>query len=140
MNSTSETPALTGEVKDQLDKLIKLCRILEIEGHGDRTLGFASVRDPHDNGMWIKRSHIALGEVFDYRDFFHIGLDGKVYSGEGRCHGEWPIHASIFEMRPDVNAAIHTHPTLWLRRFFQHRTDAPRRISANLFPDAATAL
>jgi len=110
MNDISATPALTEEIKAELDKLIKLCRILEIEGHGDRTLGFASVRDPHDNGMWIKRSHIALGEVFDYRDFFHIGLDGKVFSGEGRCHGEWPIHASIFEMRPDVNAAIHTHP------------------------------
>ena len=110
MNDFSETPALTSEVKAELEKLIKLCRILEIEGHGDRTLGFASVRDPHGNGMWIKRSHIALGEVFDYRDFFHIGLDGKVHSGEGRCHGEWPIHASIFEMRPDINAAIHTHP------------------------------
>ena len=110
MNSISSKHALTNEVKNQLDKLIKLCRILEIEGHGDRTLGFASVRDPHGNGMWIKRSYIALGEVFDYRDFFHIGLDGTIQSGEGRCHGEWPIHAAIYEVRDDINAAIHTHP------------------------------
>ena len=110
MDSTLETPDLAQNVKFELDKLIKLCRILEIEGHGDRTLGFASIRDPNGNGMWIKRSHIALGEVFDYRDFFHIGLNGTVYSGEGRCHGEWPIHAAIFEKREDINAAIHTHP------------------------------
>jgi len=37
-------------------------------------------------------------------------LDGTVFSGEGRCHGEWPIHAAIFEKREDINAAIHTHP------------------------------
>ena len=110
MDSTLETPDLAQNVKFELDKLIKLCRILEIEGHGDRTLGFASIRDPNGNGMWIKRSHIALGEVFDYRDFFHIGLNGTVYSGEGRCHGEWPIHAAIFEKREDINAAVHTHP------------------------------
>jgi len=110
MDSNLETPALTEQVKVELDKLIKLCRILEIEGHGDRTLGFASIRDPHGRGMWIKRSYIALGEVFNYQDFFHIGLDGTVHSGEGRCHGEWPIHAAIFETREDINAAIHTHP------------------------------
>ena len=110
MDSTLKTSDLTEDVKCELDKLIKLCRILEIEGHGDRTLGFASIRDPNGDGMWIKRSHIALGEVFDYRDFFHIGLDGTVFSGEGRCHGEWPIHAAIFEKREDINAAIHTHP------------------------------
>ena len=103
-------PTLSAEVKKELDKLIKLCRILEIEGHGDRTLGFASVRDPHGKGMWIKRSYISLGEVFDYQDFFNIGLDGTIYSGKGRCHGEWPIHAAIFDARKDINAAIHTHP------------------------------
>ena len=103
-------PTLSAEVKKELDKLIKLCRILEIEGHGDRTLGFASVRDPHGKGMWIKRSYISLGEVFDYQDFFNIGLDGTIYSGEGRCHGEWPIHAAIFDARKDINAAIHSHP------------------------------
>ena len=103
-------PTLSAEVKKELDKLIKLCRILEIEGHGDRTLGFASVRDPHGKGMWIKRSYISLGEVFDYQDFFNIGLDGSIYSGKGRCHGEWPIHAAIFDARKDINAAIHTHP------------------------------
>lgn len=110
MSRVDNREDLTDAVAEELEKLIRFCRILEIEGQGDRTLGFASVRDPHGNGFWIKRSHIALGEVFDSRDFFHIGADNRIVSGEGRCHGEWPIHAAIFNRRPDIKVAAHTHP------------------------------
>jgi len=110
MDSGAVREGLTDEVVATLEQMVQFCRILEIEGQGDRTLGFASVRDPHGKGFWIKRSQIALGEVVDHRDFFHIGLDGKIYSGEGRCHGEWVIHAAIFARRPDIMALAHTHP------------------------------
>ncbi|MCK9508892.1 MAG: class II aldolase/adducin family protein, partial [Pigmentiphaga sp.] len=35
------------ELEGLLDKLARACRILEMEGHGDMTLGHVSMRDPH---------------------------------------------------------------------------------------------
>ena len=44
-------------------QLSQACRILEMEGHGDMTLGHVSVRDPDGRGFWLKRNRIGLGEV-----------------------------------------------------------------------------
>ena len=43
------------ELNAQLDKLARACRILEMEGHGDMTLGHLSLRDPLGRGYWLKR-------------------------------------------------------------------------------------
>jgi hypothetical protein len=47
MDSGTVREGLTDEVVATLDRMVQFCRILEIEGQSDRTLGFASVRDPH---------------------------------------------------------------------------------------------
>ncbi len=52
MDAPVERDGLTAELNREPEQLARLCRILEIEGHGDRTLGFASLRDPNGRGFW----------------------------------------------------------------------------------------
>lgn len=86
------------------------CRILELEGHGDRIVGHLAYRDPGGRGFWLKRAGIALGEVYDGRDFVLLDFKGRQLAGDGKPHGEWPIHAEIMLARPEIAATIHTHP------------------------------
>lgn len=68
---------MDSELTEQLDKLAKACRILEMEGHGDMTLGHLSMRDPLGRGFWLKRNAFGLGEIESYRDFVlvdHLSL------------------------------------------------------------------
>ncbi len=93
-----------------LGLLAKACRILEMEGHGDMSLGHLSLRDPRGRGLWLKRNRIGLGEVLGPADFVLIDFDGNQLAGEGGRHSEWPIHSEILRARPDVAAVAHTHP------------------------------
>jgi len=97
------------EIRTVLDDLARVHRILEIEGHGDMSMGHMSYRDPEGRGMWLKRGHLALSEV-TADDYLLVTLDGDVLQGEGFRHLEWPLHAEIFLARPDVNFVGHSHP------------------------------
>ena len=97
-------------LKACLDGLAQACRVLEMEGHSDMTLGHMSLRDPAGRGVWLKRAGISLGEVAGYEDFMLIDFDGHKLAGSGRVHKEWPIHTKIMQARSDVNAVGHTHP------------------------------
>jgi L-fuculose-phosphate aldolase len=92
-----------------LDELVMAHRILAFEGQGDRTSGHISWRDPQGRGLWIKRSHIGMDEVIERSDVHLIDFDGNLVEGSGRQHYEWPIHAEIMRVRPDVHAVGHTH-------------------------------
>ncbi|BDZ47205.1 class II aldolase/adducin family protein [Naasia aerilata] len=83
-------------------------RILELEGHGDMSMGHVSYRDPFGRGLWLKRGNLALSEVED-DDFILIDFDGNVLEGTGLRHLEWPLHAEIMRARPDVNFVGHSH-------------------------------
>lgn len=96
------------EIRAVLDDLARVHRILEIEGHGDMSMGHMSYRDPEGRGMWLKRGHLALSEV-QAEDYLLVTLDGEVLEGEGFRHLEWPLHAEIFKARPDVNFVGHSH-------------------------------
>jgi L-fuculose-phosphate aldolase len=96
-------------LRDQLDKLARACRILEMEGHGDMTLGHLSLRDPEGRGYWLKRNSYGLGEIASAADFVLVDGEGNKLEGEGGRHSEWPIHSEILRMRPDVNVVAHTH-------------------------------
>ena len=63
-------------------QLSQACRILEMEGHGDMTLGHVSVRDQDGRGFWLKRNRIGLGEVLGPKDFILVsfGFSAKVSS------------------------------------------------------------
>lgn len=101
---------LSDSLRAQLDELARACRVLELEGQGDRVVGHMALRDPEGRGMWMKRAGVALGEIFDARDFVLLDFDGKKLAGEGKSHGEWPIHSEILRLRPEMNATAHTHP------------------------------
>jgi L-fuculose-phosphate aldolase len=102
--------ALETDLRKQLDELARACRILEMEGHGDMTLGHLSLRDPQRRGFWLKRNRIGLGEVLGADDFVLVDWDGRQLAGSGGRHSEWPIHSEILRMRPDVEVVAHTHP------------------------------
>ena len=101
---------MSNSLRADLDDLARGCRILELEGHGDRVVGHMALRDPEGRGFWMKRAGIALGEVYDARDFILLDFDGNQLEGAGSSHNEWPIHAQILLARPDINATLHTHP------------------------------
>lgn len=101
---------LSNSLKANLDALAQACRVLELEGHGDRVVGHMALRDPDGRGFWMKRAGISLGEVFDSRDFVLLDFEGKKLAGDGKSHGEWPIHSEILRLRPEINATAHTHP------------------------------
>lgn len=130
MDSTADAAGAQIEApfRAELDKLALACRILEMEGHGSRTLGHAALRDPHGRGLWIKRWGITFGEVFDWTDFQLIDFEGRLIHGAGKRHSEWPIHAGILRHRPDINATAHSHPTHG--RVFS-AADAPLRPVSN---------
>jgi ribulose-5-phosphate 4-epimerase/fuculose-1-phosphate aldolase len=97
-------------LRKSLDELARACRILEMEGHGDMTLGHLSLRDPGQRGFWLKRNRIGLGEVLSADDFVLVDWDGRQIAGSGGRHSEWPIHSEILRLRPDVEVVAHSHP------------------------------
>src|SRR5690606_6756704 len=97
-------------LQEQLDQLATACRVLEMEGHGDMTLGHLSLRDPEGRGFWLKRNARGLGEILSHKDFVLVSFDGVKLEGEGGLHSEWPIHSEILRHRPDVQVVAHTHP------------------------------
>jgi L-fuculose-phosphate aldolase len=97
------------DLATQLDELCASHRILAAEGHEDRTSGHVSWRDPEGRGFWMKRSQIGMEEVLTPADLLLVDFDGKVVSGTGNRHHEWPIHSEILRVRPDVHAVGHTH-------------------------------
>lgn len=101
---------MTPELQSQLDQLARACRILEMEGHGDMTLGHLSLRDPQGRGYWLKRNAYGLGEIRSARDFVLVDHQGQQLAGDGGRHSEWPIHSQILLARPDVQVVAHTHP------------------------------
>jgi ribulose-5-phosphate 4-epimerase/fuculose-1-phosphate aldolase len=101
---------LEPDLRTGLDELARACRILEMEGHGDMTLGHLSLRDPAGRGFWLKRNRIGLGEVLGADDFVLVDWDGRQLAGAGGRHSEWPIHSEILRLRGDVEVVAHTHP------------------------------
>ena len=101
---------LSNSLRADLDELARACRVLELEGQGDRVVGHMALRDPEGRGMWMKRAGVALGEIYDAHDFVLLDFDGNKLAGDGKSHGEWPIHSEILRLRPEINATAHTHP------------------------------
>jgi L-fuculose-phosphate aldolase len=96
--------------RECLTEAARACRILDMEGHGDMTLGHLSVRESGGRGFWMKRNQIGLGEVLGPDDFVLVDWDGQQIAGSGGRHSEWPIHSEIFRARSDINLVVHTHP------------------------------
>ncbi|WP_375400086.1 class II aldolase/adducin family protein [uncultured Amnibacterium sp.] len=95
-------------ISNALDDVARAHRILELEGHGDMSMGHISYRDPFGRGLWLKRGNLALSEV-EGNDFVLIDFDGTMLEGTGLRHLEWPLHAEIMRARSDVHFVGHSH-------------------------------
>ena len=102
--------SISNSLAETLQGLAQACRVLEMEGQGDRIWGHMAYRDPDGRGFWMKRAGVGLGEIHDGRDFVLLGFDGEKLAGDGKSHSEWPIHSEIFKRRPEIMATSHTHP------------------------------
>lgn len=101
---------MTSRPDDLLNEAARACRILEMQGHGDFSLGHVALRDPAGAGFWLKRNRAGLGEIVGADDFVLVDMDGSKLAGSGGLHSEWPIHAEVLRARPEVNVVAHTHP------------------------------
>lgn len=110
MNATVVDHAPSVELIAALNETARACRILEINGHGDKIFGHVAMRDPEGRGFWMKRHMVSLGEIVDWRDFLLLDFDGLKLFGDGASHSEWPIHSEIMLARPDLNYSCHSHP------------------------------
>ena len=108
-------------IREQLEKAARACRVLEMEGHGDMSLGHLSLREATGRGFWMKRNRIGLGEVLGPDDFILCDFDGKQLAGSGGRHSEWPIHSEIFRARTGGQCRRSLAPVPRLRVFRRDR-------------------
>lgn len=90
--------------------LIDGCHILEAEGLHDMTRGHLTVRVPDDSTLFYMKPHrYGFAEVTT-ENVVTCNIEGEQVDGTAPRHSEVYIHSEIFRVRPDVNAAVHTHP------------------------------
>jgi L-fuculose-phosphate aldolase len=95
-------------IEDPIDLVVKGCHVLGDAQLSDMVWGHVSVRDPDGRGIWMK-AHLFGFEEIERENVLLVSFDGEVLEGNGRRHGEYPIHTEIMRARPDVNAVVHTH-------------------------------
>src|SRR5690242_2632503 len=77
------------------------------------SFGHVSVRDPRNPDRYLQMQAIAPRDV-SARDLITFDLDSNAINARGRpVYRERFIHGQIYQVRPDVNAVIHSHsPTV----------------------------
>ncbi|WP_285032746.1 class II aldolase/adducin family protein [Mycolicibacterium sp. lyk4-40-TYG-92] len=93
---------------DPIAQVIDASAALAVAGLTDMVWGHASVRDPDDNGVWMKASGWGFEEITADRVALVTPL-GEVAGGSGPRHLEYPIHTEIMAARDDVQSVVHTH-------------------------------
>ncbi|MDF2118671.1 class II aldolase/adducin family protein [Roseiarcaceae bacterium H3SJ34-1] len=110
MSGTTASNEMAQEgVEATLAELARAHRILALNGHVNMSLGHMAWRDPEGRGFWLKRSGLGFEEVGP-TDFILLDFNGRQLAGSGKRHAEWPIHAEIMRLRPDVAVTAHSHP------------------------------
>lgn len=99
-------PATAAEAREQV---ATACRIVARYGHEDLTLGHVSVRGPDPGTIHVKGKGKALGEVTP-DDVIEVRLDDPDAHLALGAHLETAMHLETYRLRPDIGAAIHTHP------------------------------
>jgi 3-hydroxy-2-methylpyridine-4,5-dicarboxylate 4-decarboxylase len=96
--------------REAIDQVVWANRILANEGIFD-TMGHVSARNPENPKTYF----IARGnapETVTKEDIIEVDMEGVVVTKtKFKPYSEWPIHAGIYKVRPDVNSVIHAHPT-----------------------------
>ena len=88
-------------------KLVDAIRMLEKADYIDHN-GHCSAR--RDANSFYINSGASVRGALTVDDIVAIDLDGKLVEGSAKPPLEFPIHAEVYRVRPDVNAVFHTHP------------------------------
>lgn len=95
------------ELLHPADQLVKIMARIYAYGMTTTSGGNISIKD--ENGdIWITPSGIDKGNL-TRQDIMQIKPDGTVI-GLHTPSVEFPIHANIYKLRPDLRAIVHAHP------------------------------
>jgi ribulose-5-phosphate 4-epimerase/fuculose-1-phosphate aldolase len=95
------------DLKTAIDDLVIANRILASEKVCD-AFGHVSVRHPEDPSKFLL-SRGRAPELIEASDIMQFTHDGAVYAGSGKPYLERFIHGAIYELRPEVQAVVHSH-------------------------------
>ncbi|MEM3921456.1 MAG: class II aldolase/adducin family protein [Fervidicoccaceae archaeon] len=70
--------------------------------------GNISARLPGASEFWITPSQVFKGALKP-DDLVKLNMDGEIVEGLLKPSIEWPMHAAVYKVRPDVNALVHAH-------------------------------
>jgi ribulose-5-phosphate 4-epimerase/fuculose-1-phosphate aldolase len=90
--------------KEPLAEAIRLLAHAELIDHS----GHGSLR--RDEGSFFINSGASVRSRLTAADIVAVDFDGRLVEGTARAPLEFPIHAEIYRIRPDVRAILHTHP------------------------------
>jgi ribulose-5-phosphate 4-epimerase/fuculose-1-phosphate aldolase len=95
------------DLKTAIDELVAANRILATEKVCD-AFGHVSVRRPDDpEKFFLSRGRAP--ELIEAKDIMTFDLAGNPVEGNGKPYLERFIHGAIYEVRPDVQAVVHSH-------------------------------
>jgi len=89
------------------EKLAQGCRMLVMIGLFDFS-GHISGRLPGSQTFFIHPMELSRAEVTP-DDMIEATLEGEKVGSQMTLPDETPIHAAVYQARPDVNSVIHTH-------------------------------
>ncbi|MCD9033306.1 class II aldolase/adducin family protein [Luteimonas sp. Y-2-2-4F] len=79
-------------------------------GYDEGVMGHISARDPeHRDTFWINPFGLSF-DLIKASDLMRIDYYGNVLEGDGFIHpGGAPLHSALLSLRPEAEAAVHTH-------------------------------
>jgi ribulose-5-phosphate 4-epimerase/fuculose-1-phosphate aldolase len=90
--------------------LAALYRITELFGWTDTIDTHMSVRIPGEPDCFLINNYGELFNETTASSLVKLGIDGKVYSTDGRFNAAgFTIHSGVYKARPDANCVMHTH-------------------------------
>lgn len=93
-------------IVDLKDEIIKYGKLLYAKNLSPATSGNMSVR--FGENFLITTSGTCLGDL-NYDDIVLINYSGELLEGSKNASSEKFLHLKTYELRPDVNAIIHSH-------------------------------
>lgn len=100
------------QVDDTIQQLVNGCRVLAEQDIID-AYGHLSARVPGRDDVFLI-SRAMSPALVSPQDWVVMDFEGKVVQGNGFPNQEWPIHACVYQARPDVGSVLHSHCT-WSR-------------------------
>jgi len=89
-------------------QVVEACRLLVEQGYLMATGGNVSLRLADGEGMAITPSNLDYGRMVP-GDVCILDLELNPLDAERQPSVESSLHAAVYEVRPDVNAIVHTH-------------------------------